>query len=621
MNFTAYSKTLNSSPLIKSVKETSDSIWNNIEQVFNYKNHINGLLLGNVQSGKTVQMLGAIAKIADEGFNIFLLLTTDNVYLQKQTLERAKANLSTFEIFGEYDDVAFLSSNFQKPILIILKKNTNILKKWRNNLYSSKFCSVNPIVIVDDEADAASLNTLINKKNISTINGHLSSIKELANSSIYLQVTATPQAILLQSQVSGWKPEFVTYFHPGQNYIGGEFIYSEPKSYCIKFTQEKELDDVKEESEFIPLGLRQSVMSFLVVCAHFLERNGDTCNFLIHPSVKIADHETFADRIGEHLNFLLSEVEEESFAKELYEAWKDLQETRPDITNFEDIKRNIDSLLEIIRIIVLNSKTPVGIDYSKGFNIIIGGNSLGRGITLPNLQIVYYCRKSKAPQADTFWQHSRIFGYDRDAGLLRMYLPPSLHKLFKELNTSNTVLIKQVQEYGIAGVQLIYPKEIKPTRKNIIDKEYLNFIAGGVNFFPNVPIQNFTKIIDELLIDYDSIDKNIVPVSLIQEILKYVGSESENDWDNNKFINCVNSLSLKRPSINCCLIVRRDRDISKGTGTLLSPTDRRLGDSMINALTLTMYRVNGNKEKGWNGSPFWIPNIKFPSDSGFYDVE
>ena len=60
---------------------------------------------------------------------------------------------------------------------------------------------------------------------------------------------------------------------------------------------------------------------------------------------------------------------------------------------------------------------------------------------------------------------------------------------------------------------------------------------------------------------------------------------------------------------------------SKNTGTLLSPNDRSLGDNFKKEVVLTMYRIIGNKEKGWDGGSLWIPNIKFPDDICFYDME
>lgn len=624
-NLSEYLNKIINKGLVHTITDTTDSVYANIQQYFNYTNHISGLLFGNVQSGKTAQTLGVLAKLADEEFPIFLFLTTDNVYLHKQTYGRAKASLTTFDIFGEYDDVQFIKAQMHKPILVVIKKNTKVLKKWRNLLSASTFCYANPIVIVDDEADSASLNTLVNKRRISTINNHLASIKELASSSIYIQVTATPQSILLQSEISGWKPVFVNYFRPGEGYLGGDFFYAEPTSFCIRHTEEAELDTAKHESEYVPQGLRDSLMSFLVVCAYNIENGQDTCNFLIHPSVRINDHEIFASIIGEHLNLLLEEIETESsvFEDNLRHAWFDLQMTKPDITNFEDIKHQVSNLLfeQRINTIVLNSRSSIDIDYNQGFNIVIGGNSLGRGITLPKLQTIYYCRRSKTPQADTFWQHSRMFGYDRDAGLMRIYIPPTLHRLFIELNNSNRVLIKQIEEFGLNGVQLVYPDNIRPTRKNVVDDKFLNLITGGVNFFPNNPIEDFTEEIDILLAQYSKEhETETTTFEIIQNLFKYLGSKEIIDWDAKKFANCVQSLSVKRPSTKCYIIIRRDRDISKGTRTLLSPSDRKIGDRLNKALVVTLYRINGKVSKGWSGKPFWIPNIKFPSDVCFYDV-
>lgn len=257
---------------------------------------------------------------------------------------------------------------------------------------------------------------------------------------------------------------------------------------------------------------------------------------------------------------------------------------------------------------------------SKGFNITVGGNSLGRGITFPHLQVVYYCRSAKTPQADTFWQHSRIFGYDREGSMVRIFIPKPLYLLFSNLNTANTNLLIQIQTRGLNGIELIYAKGINPTRKNVLDKDFLNVIVGGVNMFPRFPKGNNTTEIDTILAPYKG--KNIVDVDFqtILSILSHVGSEVSADFDSEVFSDCIIALAKKRPKIKFKLIVRYDRDISKGTGTLLSPNDRALDDQYKEEVVLTLYRVIGQKEKGWDGNPLWIPNIKFPSDSCFYNT-
>jgi hypothetical protein len=270
---------------------------------------------------------------------------------------------------------------------------------------------------------------------------------------------------------------------------------------------------------------------------------------------------------------------------------------------------------------MLNSTSDISVNYNTGFNIIVGGNSLGRGVTFPKLQVVYYCRKSKTPQADTFWQHARMFGYDRDKGLLRIFLPPSLYNLFSELNVANKLLINQITSESISGIQLFYPKGIQPTRKNVLDNKAVNLIMGGVNFFSSNPRQDNGAIIDDLLSGYsDTEHYHAVSANILSETLKFVGDEGKEDWDNGKYINTVNTLATKRPTTKFALIIRRDRDISKGTGTLLSPTDRRIGDGLKDWVVLTLYRVNGSTGKGWLGNAFYIPNIRLPNGVCIYDT-
>ena len=278
-------------------------------------------------------------------------------------------------------------------------------------------------------------------------------------------------------------------------------------------------------------------------------------------------------------------------------------------------------------VIPLNSKSlvcrdpnnPDALDLHKGFNIVIGGNTLGRGITFPNLQTVYYCRTSKTPQADTFWQHSRIFGYDRERQLVRMFIPQGLYRLFSGLNASNEMLIRQIQE-DVEKVQLIYPLDIKPTRKGVIDNRYLNLLYGGVNMFASAPLCVNVETINGLIAPFATEKYVDVESEFLIKVLRLVRSESIDDFNSEKYIACLQGLKSQRPQIKCKLIVRIDRDIAKGTGTLLSPNDRAIGEALNKEVVLTMYRIIGSKDKGWDGKPLWIPNIKFPNDSCFYDV-
>lgn len=211
-----YTSSLNNSSLSDSITTTAKSVVSNIESRFDFTEPLTGLLLGNVQSGKTGQMLGVISHLADKGYRIFLLLTTDNIDLQRQTYNRVKSALTSFTVLSESDVVLFNPHNLIKPIVIVLKKNASVLRKWGNLLMTYQLNTGLCLTIFDDEADAASLNTLVNRNRTSTINKHLQKIKDTASSSLYLEVTATPQSIILQTVMSGWKPAFINYFKPAK---------------------------------------------------------------------------------------------------------------------------------------------------------------------------------------------------------------------------------------------------------------------------------------------------------------------------------------------------------------------------------------------------------------------
>lgn len=611
-----YLNTLQSNELRESVVNTSNELVSNISSRFSFASQLNCLLLGNVQSGKTGQMLGAISLLADKGYRLFILLTTDNVDLQRQTYNRVKKSLLDFNVISEKEEVIFEQVRLTKPAVIVLKKNSRVLRKWKDILVNTDICHGLPLVIFDDEADAASLNTKVNSNKISPINRNLSLIKKTSTSSVYIEVTATPQAVLLQSLVSGWRPSFVTYFKPGSQYLGGNFFYSDPTSYCAKFTEDNELDKIIADDDTVtPDGLRDSILTFLEVCAYKKIKGETNCNFMIHPNVKIDVHNKFVNRVQEFLNLLEVSQNEKGFEKALGNIWTDLQHTKPDFPSFEDILNGVTDILDNTEIMVvpLNSKSfvcrdssnPDALDLSKGFNIVIGGNTLGRGITFPHLQTVYYCRSAKRMQADTFWQHSRIFGYDREKELVRIFIPQPLYKFFTELNKSNEMLIEQVT-HGLENLQVILPADISPTRKNVLDSKYLNAIVGGMNFFASDPVDSNTEVIDSIVSQYG--DALSVPTDkeTIIKLLQLVGSYDSQDFSSQKYISCVHALCAKRPSVKLRLIVRKNREISKGTGTLLSENDRKLGSKFDDEIVLTLYRVNGEVAKGWNGKPLWV---------------
>ncbi|MCL2100520.1 MAG: Z1 domain-containing protein [Fibromonadales bacterium] len=592
---------------------------------FDYQSQLNGLLLGDVQSGKTGQMFGILAAAVDKEFDLFLVLTTDNTRLQQQTFKRALESFPQFCVCGESDSIRFTMNKMRIPVVIILKKNSSVLKKWRNYLLNSKFLTGRTLFLIDDEADAASLNAKVNQNEITAINQHIRDIRNTCASCIYLQVTATPQAVLLQTDDSEFKPSFVIYFEPGKSYLGGDFFFSKPEPYCII-----ETDDNMIQATIDPNAdtywLNRAILNFLVVAAQFkLTDYSSVCNFLIHPSVKTRDHTTVAEKIGEILNEILQGIieNEDDLKENLMIEWKNLYTTKPEIKSFEIICDRIREMLfhSEINIHILNSKSNATIDVETGYNIVIGGNILGRGVTFPNLQTVYYSRTAKTPQADTYWQHCRMFGYDRDRSLIRLFMPFSIFKLFQELNESQKALIKQISVHGIDEVHLLYANGIRPTRNTVINSQRLSQIVGGVNYFAAFPVNKTLQDLDSLLLPFEGKGFIDCPVSLITDILLRIGSEDQmSDWNSQEFINAVNMVTEKERLKTAKLFVSVGRRISKGKGTMLSENDRVEIDKYNSDIALIMYRMIDDHELGWNGS-IWMPNIKLPEGFTLFKIQ
>lgn len=591
---------------------------------FSFTEHVVSLLVGDVQSGKTSHMFGLMCAAADESFMNFVLLTTDNILLQQQTYQRAQRDLCDFCVCDENDYLKFVQNNLRKPAVIVLKKNSSVLRRWKNNFSSTNFCAGNPLFIFDDEADAASLNTQVNRNKQSTINKNLEEIKKTTSSSIFVEVTGTPQSILLQTAKSGWKPYFIYYFKPGKGYMGGNFFFQPDPPKQVIFTDNDEADELLRDDEFPENGLKTALVTHLITSSHILLSGGTVSNFLIHPSVKTSLHVSFANKIGSYLNEISHSHDEPETREAFEQIYDSLKATKNDILPFEQIYDFIAELLKNDRIGILILNSMMSYDentkYETGVNIIVGGNSLGRGVTFPQLQTIYYCRVAKNPQADTMWQHARMFGYDRDPDLMRVFMPPKLFKLFSDINKTNNSIIKQIENSANGcDIKIFYPTGLKPTRKNVLDKKAVGIYSGGVNYFPFYPINKDVSIIDTLLQPFED---NVYSVSLkfVLKIMEQLDSEAD-DWNANIFIGFINTLLATNPAAQGKLIIRRNRDIGKGTGTLLSPTDRKLGDNYPDDLVLTMYKITGNTAKGWDGTQLWIPNIKLPGDCAYYSCE
>ena len=590
----------------------------------NFLTSTTSLLVGHVQSGKTGHYLGIVAAVADNEprFPIFVLLTQNSVPLHTQTLNEAKKVLPRFDVFGELDQLDFKNSLTTKlPKLIVLKKEIRTLKKWKSEL-PKELLAGRSLFIVDDEADAGGLNNAVRRGDQTPINREIENLVQ-GHRSFFLQVTATPQAIFKMDPSAGaFKPASHLYFPPGKNYLGGDFFFPsdfDPQKppYIFEPTPNNELAELQDPSlTTLPLGLRMALFTYLITVAFRIGiKNDKSCNFLIHPSITKIDHALVQRKLQDFLRTIRSGQLKISKNSEFKKCYENLKSTKPNLSPIDEILAQL-ALLSPNVLVLNSSEGNLTREIPKdGANIFIGGNVLSRGIVLPSLQTTYYCRTATRPNIDTYWQHSRCFGYDRDETLIRMFMPPLVYSAFCQMNDSTERLFESLAQDKTSDIKVVTPRGIGATRRTV----YLDdrAIIGGVNYFPLDGKSPNNKLDVDTLASAFSDSKKHYEVSdeTIKQLISLTHFENIGaQFKKSDFLHAISAVQKPSPnSKNSILIVRRNRRISANTGSLLSPDDYRLSKSFTDKTVLVIYELTGEKSLGWGGKPFWVPNIKLPA--------
>jgi len=617
---------------IASIKEKALEFVSNPDFIasFDFTKPQTSILVGQVQSGKTGHYLGIAAAVADkepERFPIFILLTQRLIALQQQTYMEAKQLLTTFDVFDENQELEFrYSLKWPKPKMIVLKKDSTPLNKWIEILNDRAILSGRSLFVIDDEADATGLNTKINDDDQSEMNRLIELLVKTHNAYL-LQVTATPHAIFLQNPDSIFRPKSHLYFPPGADYLGGNFFYpidrvdilSDP--YVFKATEDNELALLQEaNNNMLPRGLKEAIYAFLLTSAFRIGYERDRqCNFLLHPSAKTVDHNLIYTKVDRYIRDVQNTLSNLDVVEGLKKAYEDLKATKPQLPTFNDLVKEISRTA--IKVVIMNS-APGNTSRelpSTGANIFIGGNVLSRGIVIPRLQTIYYCRTAQRLTIDTYWQHSRSFGYDRDPALVRLFMPPRLYSSFVQMSDSIFQLFEIVKTAKTNEIQVTTPRGLSPTRSAVVEDLAGDCIIGGAHHFPINPNQTNLEILDKFLESYsDEETYFLIDSAFAVELLGACREEELGQIPAKQFEHSIRNINRDNQVV---LIVRRNRSIAAGTGTLLSPNDRKLGSSFTNDTVLILYRVNGEITKGWQGSPFWIPNVKLPGKRVIYYKE
>lgn len=477
-------------------------------------NLVTGLVYGRIQSGKTRAMIASTAMAFDNKFRIAVVMTSNINDLVAQTHFDFSKALPGLMIFTKDSDLGREAANAKLHLdagagclLLVCSKGTKSLLNivtFLKKINAKKY----PAIIFDDEGDQASLDTNTRKRSRSAISVAPSAINQAIQSKlrkviprhVYVSVTGTPQAVLLQSAESTNRPSFIVMLPPGPSYVGGNKFFNteepEHNRHLITLVDRDEKRQLLSRSAPMPDGLRQSLLFFLVSSAAAIENLGPRVNgysYLCHPSLKNNEQAIAEKRINRFLTEVLKALYGRGRAgliQELKVEYKKLKATLKRKTPpFNDLKKIILRQLPTKRLLVINARVKrQGIDYGQGINFLIGGNTLGRGIAIRDLLVTYYVRDSRVSQIDTMHQHARMYGYRGDTiNYTRLFVPRHLYYRFRDIHHSDEELRDFIQKHKAlpATFPIEYAYNLRTTRPGVLDVKKTDTLSPGKQVFPN----------------------------------------------------------------------------------------------------------------------------------------
>ncbi|MBZ5511196.1 MAG: hypothetical protein LAN70_08485 [Acidobacteriia bacterium] len=594
-----------------------------------------GLLYGLIQSGKTSILTVAAAMAVDNGFRCIVILTTDNDPLYDQTLDRVKAALRGLNVLGKRDwrDPARFARQLRTgPFAVVCSKNGSMLHSLLNAFRDARARGLS-VLIIDDEADQASLNTKTSSgKGVSRINQVITDFRDYFPVNTYLQVTATPQALFLQRPDHRYRPSFSVISEPGKGYVGGDAFFGSGRASLLRIVDLAEVSNLKAPAQpsptgALPRGLKKALYTFLVsAAAKVLERPTEGFAFLCHVSVSTRDHAYIVSLIDSFKSNTVATLQAKGSAKhlqlmkDLRDAYDDLFGTDATLAAFDKIVDRIEFYINGANIKLVNARSNDEIKLDSVFNLFVGGNKLGRGVTIKNLLVSYYGRNPRTPNADTVLQHARMYGYrEHDLGVTRLFLPQRLADHFTSIHQMETALRDLLQAYPEGCFEGIYVSgSWRPTRRNVLDPNSLGFYVAGSSCNPAYPLRSTAVERDTAWLDSqfsgigDDEPFQTITIDRVIELTMRCHHDPAHGaqlW-NHEALRAALDMQKQMKGNGAYLVLRRGRNLTqprRESAGILTGGEEALAPR--DAVTLFLYRQNRTAA---GEAAVWWPQIRFP---------
>ena len=449
-----------------------------------------GMVLGHVQSGKTSNYSALICKAADAGYRIIILLAGTTNLLRRQTQERidesfigkeaifgqqlvaryigvsaflAEGEARRTPIYGTSVDSDFMKSNarsygvtldgIKEPIIFVTKKNVTTLtnlREWLQEMYPPGNIP-HPLMLIDDEADNASINTSADPEKTTRINGAIREILRLFQKSSYVGYTATPFAnIFIDPETNHemlendlFPADYIKSLEAPTNYVGPQRVFAADgdlrSSMLIEVEDYQDLLPLKHKNHHpvtaLPPSLLEAVRTFVLIRSIRCTRGDgkEHCTMMINVSRFNSVQAAVSGEVFKYLETLKHAINVNAGLGERGLKDANMQLLRADFgkqfsgcgVTWEEVQKKLVDGIAPIQVRTVNMAGGQ-LDYKKdkenGLHVItVGGLALSRGLTLEGLAVSYILRNASA--YDTLMQMGRWFGYRPDyEDLCRLYI-------------------------------------------------------------------------------------------------------------------------------------------------------------------------------------------------------
>ncbi|WP_418637727.1 Z1 domain-containing protein [Winogradskyella sp.] len=604
-------------------------------------NNETGIVIGYVQSGKTLSFTTLTALARDNNYQIVIVIAGVSTNLVNQSTQRLTEDLRLNTRFDrkwtllqnpnsnqEVETIETTLAQWADPtfpqdrcrtLLITVMKNTSHLNNLVNIISGQNLAGV-PTLIIDDEGDQASLNTRarwaarqnidiesLTENQVSTIYRRINALRNIFPHHTFLQYTATPQANLFINIMDRLSPNFIKLLTPGSDYTGGiDFFRNNPN--LISEIPPNEIPNTNSPLFEIPESLKSAMrIFFLGVVAGEMQNNHRNRTMLVHPSRLQGDHNEFTNWIRNTCNSwqrLLAGNDNED-KRELLDEFKtsfnQLRMTVSDLPNFETLTaNNLIHALRYTQIVEVNSRNGVTpqIPWNDFYSwILVGGQSMDRGFTVEGLTVTYMPRNIGTGNVDTIQQRARFYGYKRAyLGFCRVFLDQVTIDAYNFIVEHEEDVRNRLLEFHLNDRHLndfdrvaVLNQMLNLTRRNIIYDDLDRDTFGNDWFRIRAPHDTVDYIDQNRQIAFDFINS-------------CEGLFNEDAGDNRRTIeqrNLVARVSLKNCLDNLLLKMKFTRETDSVSFSLLRSIIKQYTDENPDEDCI-LYLMSANSTRNWH---------------------